>query len=166
MLRDTTFQLRTFHCDFEWDAPLAAFLRTQTDLVDLCLADYRRDAGEGTAGAAPRLATLECTFSEAAADLVPGRPVARVKTCFSRSDAGEKRAELAGLLAHLRRSRAPLRALDLGDEAYDEDFTLLLLSSMGAPFSRFADLRYLGTLVLPVDGTKVRRILLLRCVPC
>ncbi|KIP07936.1 hypothetical protein PHLGIDRAFT_510813 [Phlebiopsis gigantea 11061_1 CR5-6] len=187
VLRGTVFQLRTFHCDFEWDVHLAAFLRTQTDAVDLCLADYRREAGAaggetttagGTAAAAatadatmPQLAVLECTFSEAAADLVPDRPVARVKTCFSRSDADEKRAELALLLAQLQRSRTPLRALDLGDEAYDEDFTLLLLRSMGGPSSRFSELRYLGTLVLPVDGTKrvefyarLMRFPRLRCV--
>ena len=38
-----TFQLRTFHCDFEWDAHLCAFLDTQSDLSDLFLADFRPD---------------------------------------------------------------------------------------------------------------------------
>ena len=159
------FQLRTFHCDFEWDHALATFLHTQTDIVDLYLTDYRKDVKLDLppscitrSPAMSKLSMLECTFSEAAAALVPGRPVTRVKTCFSRIDEDEKRAELEDLLAKLRMSRRPLRAMDLGDESYDEDFTLLLLTCMGGTFSRFSELRYLGTLVLPVDGKKVSRL--------
>ncbi|GJE92513.1 hypothetical protein PsYK624_086670 [Phanerochaete sordida] len=166
VLAGSRFRLRTFHCEFDWDAHLVAFLRTQPDLVDLYLADYRKhialDVPRARADvpppprALPQLAVLECTFGEAAAALVPGRPLARVKTCFSRSGADAKRGELRELLARLRASRRALCALDLADEAYTEDFSLELLAAMGSAVARFAELRYLGTLVLPVDGRKVR----------
>lgn len=165
ILSDSKFQLQTFHCDFEWDQHLASFLRTQPEIVDLYLADYRKDVVLGLPCAEPdarppirvlpRLSFLECTFSEAAVVLVPGRPVMRVKTCFSRSDEDEKRAEMRDLLAKLKASRRYLCALDLADESYNADFSLELLAAMGGAFSRFSELRYLGTLALPVDGRKV-----------
>lgn len=164
VLDSCQFQLRTFHCDFEWDQHLATFLRSQTDIVDLYLADYRKDIRLDLPSthcrshvlAMSKLSMLECTFSEAALALIPGRPVIRVKTCFSRIDEDEKQAEMGELVAKLGLSRRPIRSIDLGDESYDEDSTLQLLTSMGVAFSRFSELRYLGTLVLPVDGKKVR----------
>lgn len=167
VLNDCRFQLRTFHCDFEWDQHMAGFLRAQHEISDLCLADFRKDVKlsrpPAPTGALPlpKLSILECTFSEAAMCLVPGRPVVRVKTCFSRTAGEAKTAELGELLGRLKQSRRALRALDLADEAYTEDFSLELLAALGGAFARFADLRYLGTLVLPVDGKKARRALAL-----
>jgi hypothetical protein len=166
VLSGCTFQLHTFHCEFEWDGDLAAFLYSQKDLTDLYLVDYRSNAmfdpdrkdssrPSSLALALPKLAMLECTFSEAAMALVPGRPVVRVKTCFSSSENDEKRAEMNQLLTKLRLSRKALRALDLADESYTEDFSLEILTHMGGgAFPHFSELRYLGTLVLPVDGRK------------
>lgn len=103
----------------------------------------------------PKLSVLECTFSEAAAALVPGRPVVRLKTCFTHSKPEQKRAELQVLLGALRRSRRRLRALDIADSAYTPDFTLELLGALTADGTFCTDLRYVGTLVLPVDGHQV-----------
>ena len=103
----------------------------------------------------PKLAVLECTFSEAARSLVPGRPVVRVKTCFTHSKLEEKREELRAIVAALRRSRKRLRALDIADSSYTPEFTLELLASLTADGVLCADLRYVGTLVFPVDGRQV-----------
>ena len=168
VLSGCTFQLQTFHCDFEWDNDLVAFLRSQTDITDLYLADYRKDIRldrplrgssrpSSQSIALPKLSMLECTFSEAAMALVPGRPVLRVKTCLSNSEDEEKKLEMDELLAKLKMSRKALCAFDLADESYTDDFSLELLTSMGSECARFSELRYLGTLVLPVDGNKVRR---------
>ncbi|KAJ7085130.1 hypothetical protein B0H15DRAFT_783322 [Mycena belliarum] len=181
------FQLRTFQCDFDWDPALAAFLGTQHELHDLALRDYRAladprappvEAPDADSDippphdtpALPRLATLECTFSAAAAALAPGRPLTRLKTCFSTPDAAGKRAELAALLAALRRAARPLRALDMADARYTPSGALALLRGVAhAPAA--AALRFLGTLALPVAGRKrlqlyalLMRLPHLRCV--
>lgn len=164
VLDGCSFQLHTFHCDFEWDTHLAIFLGTQDLLADLYLADYRSEGelhhSSGSSAPSPpplpKLSFLECTFSEAAIALVPGRPVVRVKTCFSRTKIEEKRTELRELLASLKLSRKPLRALDLASEAYQPEFTLDTLSVMVMMFPA-SSLRYLGTLVFPVDSKQVRK---------
>lgn len=159
VLNNCSFQLQTFHCDFEWDAALTAFLDTQSQLSDLYLADFRRGISNLTTStnspALPKLSILECTFTEAAVALVPGRPVVRIKTCFSRTDIAEKRAELRELHAKLKLSRKSLRALDLADESYTPEFTLELLTLTVDTFTSTNTLRYLGTLVLPVDAKQV-----------
>lgn len=171
VLDGSAFQLETFHCDFEWDRHLADFLHSQSHLSDLYLSDYRNTTGTKpppnrpacphncTSAPStlpiPALSILECTFSEAAAALVPGRPVVRVKTCLSRSQEDEKRKEMQDLVAQLVLSCVPLQALDLADESYTEDFSLELARHVGS-LANTRKLRYLGTLVLPVDGTKVR----------
>ena len=172
ILDGCTFQLRTFHCDLEWDHHLTSFLSTQTRLCDLFLADFRErepspdpDATEpvrhlpivSSPEFLPKLSIVECTFSEAAVALVPGRPVGRVKTCFTHSRLEEKRDELRAIVDALRKSKKRLRALDIADSSYTADFSLELLSALTADAFFCRDLRYVGTLVLPVDGRKVRR---------
>lgn len=153
-----TFQLRSFHCDFTWDAHLSTFLNTQFQLSDLYLVDFRSDTPADTLlsplhdRALPKLSTLECTFMEAAAVLSPGRPVSRLKTCFSRSQILEKRDEMSDLFTKLRTSRKPLRTLDIADSSYTQEFSTELLNAVVQTFANLNHLRYLGTLVLPVGG--------------
>lgn len=157
-----TFQLRSFHCDFTWDAHLSTFLNTQFQLSDLYLVDFRSDTPADTLlsplhdRALPKLSTLECTFMEAAAVLSPGRPVSRLKTCFSRSQILEKRDEMSDLFTKLRTSRKPLRTLDIADSSYTQEFSTELLNAVVQTFANLNHLRYLGTLVLPVGGPEVR----------
>ncbi|KAF7357094.1 hypothetical protein MSAN_01303500 [Mycena sanguinolenta] len=225
VLDGCTFQLHTFHCDFDWDHALCGFLATQRHLYDLSLRDYREpesphpaseahnlvlstvpdDPNSGstsTHGATdvppvespphtleeaipletvtpksttslviPALTTLECTFSEAAVMLVPGRPLSRLKTCFSRSDSVGKRAELVALFGALRRSRVALRALDLADVSYTESGAMELLHRIAHTQITSSELRYLGTLALPIGGRKrlhfyglLMRLPQLRCI--
>jgi len=154
-LDNCTFQLRTFHCDFSWDEHLSDFLKSQLEITDLYIIDYQHDAPDALAPESqflPRLAILECTFTEAAVSLVPGRPVTRLKTCFSKSRIEEKREELRGLFSCFRSSRRQLRCLDIADASYTSDFSLELLTTAANTFSSHNHLRYLGTLVLPIDG--------------
>ncbi|KAJ6540726.1 hypothetical protein B0H19DRAFT_1313536 [Mycena capillaripes] len=221
VLGGCVFQLRTFHCDFDWDHALRAFLGTQRELRDLSLRDYleledtpdvppapddrnptasdAQDTIDASTTALPHtldppipsvthdtttplpqpapppllpvLAALECTFSEAAVALVPRRPLSRLKTCFSRPDPAGKRAELVALVGALRRSAAPIRALDLADASYTESGTMELLHRVAHARATSHELRYLGTLVLPVGGRKrlqfyglLMRLHALRCV--
>lgn len=160
VLAGCPFQLRTFHCDFEWDEHLSDFLDTQLQLSDLYIADFKPPSPESPPQSLdprplPRLATLECTYMEAASALVPGRPVTRLKTCFSASQVDEKRAEMRTLFSNIRRSRRHLRSLDIADASYTQDFSLELLTMAVNTFSSSNHLRYLGTLVLPVGGREV-----------
>ncbi|RDX48764.1 hypothetical protein OH76DRAFT_1472247 [Lentinus brumalis] len=186
VLDGCSFQLRTFHCDFTWDRHLTAFLSSQSRLADLFLADFREPAtaatppdgmaldlptGISTSAFLPKLSILECTFSEAAVALVPERPVARVKTCFTHSRLEEKCTEVRAIVGALRRSKKRLRALDMADSSYTADFSLELLSLLTADAFFCGELRYLGTLVFPVDGRKrlefygfLMRIPQLRCI--
>ncbi|KAI8986256.1 hypothetical protein BD414DRAFT_416677, partial [Trametes punicea] len=155
ILEGCSFQLRTFHCDLSWDAHLQSFLATQSRLSDLYLADYQPLAITpiiSTPAFLPKLAILECTFSEAATALVPDRPVCRIKTCFTHSKLEEKRTELQILAASLRQSKKRLRALDIADSSYDTGFSLELLARIANDPALCSELRYLGTLVLPVEG--------------
>ncbi|KAJ6483275.1 hypothetical protein C8R45DRAFT_1054018 [Mycena sanguinolenta] len=209
VLDGCTFQLHTFHCEFDWDHMLCAFLGTQSQLYDLSLRDYREPESPQAAAEAhnpvsstgiddpnsvttrtdksipshnttpksttsliiPALTTLECTFSEATVMLVPGRPLSRLKTCFSRSDSVGKRAELMALFGALRRSRVPLRALDLADVSYTESGAMELLHRIVHTQITSSELRYLGTLALPIGGRKrlhfyglLMRLPHLRCI--
>ena len=101
---------------------------------------------------------LECTFSEAAVALVPDRPVCRVKTCFTHSRLEEKRTELQIIVASLRQSKRRIRALDIADSSYDVSFSLEVLARVAGDATLSAELRYIGTLVLPVDGQQVGQI--------
>lgn len=170
---DCTFQLRSFHCDLGWDHHLVTFLNKQVDLDDLYIIDYN-DLNPETptpttvapapsdsqsllldTHALPKLSTLECTFAEAAVALVPGRPVTRLKTCFSRSEVNEKRAEMSQLLAKIKLSTAPLRSLDIADSSYNETFSTNLLRCITNSAATTQNLRYIGTLVLPIGGQEV-----------
>jgi len=51
-------------------------------------------------------------------------------------------------------STNPIRSLDIADESYNEDFSLELLAAVIRYLPTVSHLRYLGTLVLPVDGQK------------
>ncbi|KAK7027752.1 hypothetical protein R3P38DRAFT_3190836 [Favolaschia claudopus] len=245
VLNGCSFKLRTFHCDFDWDPALCAFLATQSTLCDLALRDFRELEPLSSASAddavitetlrasassviatpepillmvtdvnrphtperpippeiidtpstsqlplattpapphqqlpalpfpveLPSLTTLECTFSAAAVALVPNRPVSRLKTCFSRSDVTGKRAEMTDLIAALRQSAVPFRALDIADSSYTESGTMELLHRISHTQATSRELRYLGTLVLPIGGRKrlnfyglLRRLHLLRCI--
>ncbi|KAJ7245883.1 hypothetical protein B0H12DRAFT_1235687 [Mycena haematopus] len=225
VLDDCVFQLHTFHCDFDWDHALRAFLATQSQLHDLFLRDYRQledppaaaeehdpvsavtdEQNSGPPGTQdttdvppvespphtleepipphtnstqqfttslviPALTTLECTFSEAAVALVPGRPLSRLKTCFSYSDSTGKRAELVALFGALRRSDVALHALDIADASYTESGGMELLHRIAHTPTTSRELRYLGTLALPIGGRKrlhfyglLMRLPFLRCI--
>lgn len=155
LLRGCRFRLHTFHCDLSWDADLVSFLNTQHDIQDLCLADYQAPSTQQDEPAIPalhhaslpHLSMIESNYSEGIRDLVPGRPVVRVKTCFSSESESEKMEELFALTGALRQSRRPLVALELADSSYTENFTLIVLHEVSR---LLPSLRYLGTLVLPV----------------
>ncbi|KAH9889896.1 hypothetical protein C8Q73DRAFT_765405 [Cubamyces lactineus] len=174
ILIDCTFQLRAFHCDLAWDEHLQSFLATQSRLSDLYLADFQSLAiapSVTTSTFLPKLSILECTFSEAAVALVPDRPVCRVKTCFTHSRLDEKRTELQIIVASLRQSKRRIRALDIADSSYDASFSLEVLAKVTGDATLCAELRYIGTLVLPVDGQQrlefygyLMRLPQLRCI--
>ncbi len=164
ILDGCSFQLHTFHCDLPWDVHLVSFLVTQRELTDLHISDFDGDLPENLsisthslrqAHTLPRLSILDCTFTEAAGVLVPGRPVTHVKTCFSSSNRETRRVELALLLADLRLSTQPIYSLTVADESYTSTFSLELLSSLVKAFGPTPHLRYLGPLALPVDGNEV-----------
>lgn len=194
ILRDTTFRLLSFHCDLAWDVDLVVFLNRQDRLHDLYLADYTISSrppgliaseepldGEAEsvhqpqsdallpassslmpdAEALPALSTLECSFIDAIATFANRRPLTRVKTCFSREDTAGKTGELERLCEGLLMTSTRVRSLDLADAAYTEEFSL---SVLGALVPRLPELRYLGTLVLPV-GLEVRYLTTLHAVP-
>ncbi|EIN12198.1 hypothetical protein PUNSTDRAFT_130467 [Punctularia strigosozonata HHB-11173 SS5] len=161
ILTGCTFQLVSFHCDLTWDESLVAFLRTQTRLADLFVADFNKNIPENVSLSVlppdppspfPHLTTLECTFTEAASLLVPGRPLTRLKTCFSASRVEDKRAEYTELISRLNLGSAPLLALDIADANYTEAFVMELLTLTVAASPCFNELRYFGTLVLPIGG--------------
>lgn len=161
ILRDCTFQLHTFHCDFSWDADLVSFLNTQKDMLDLYISDYRPPTSYNPSidpQSLPRLATIESNYNEGIRDLVPGRPILRVKTCFSRESDAEKKEELLALTAALMRSKRSLISLDLADATYTEHFSLVVLQEVSRSLPH---LRYLGTIVLPI-GKEVNDFSILR----
>ncbi|KAG5337135.1 hypothetical protein C0989_010583 [Termitomyces sp. Mn162] len=177
VLDDCTFRLRRFHCDLNWDFHLVAFLNTQVDLIDLYILDYN-ETGSVTpinnvsspslvldANSLPNLATLECTFSEAAIALVPGRPITHLKTCFSRLDLFEKREEMALLFSKIKLSTQPFRSLDIADSRYSEAFSMELISSVVRFRATISELRYIGTLVLPVMGKECVEVEVSEWVP-
>ncbi|KAG7088991.1 hypothetical protein E1B28_012937 [Marasmius oreades] len=100
----------------------------------------------------PNLSKLECTFSEAAMSLVQGRPITHLKTCFSKTDMEEKKAELDLLFSKIRLSTRRLHSLDIADSAYEETFSMKLVRTVVATSRTSAELRYLGTVVLPIAG--------------
>jgi F-box-like len=164
ILGSCNFQLHNFHCDLAWDAYLASFLSAQYELSDLHISDFNEDIQENAfisthslrqARTLPSLSILDCTFTEAVGIFVPGRPVTHVKTCFSSSGSEARRVELALLLADLRLSTQPLRSLTVADESYTTTFSLEFLSSLLRAFGPTPQLRYVGPLVLPVDGHEV-----------
>ncbi|KAI9436662.1 hypothetical protein H4582DRAFT_2112056 [Lactarius indigo] len=161
ILGNCSFRLHTFHCDFSWDAHLVSFLSTQHLLSELHISDFNEDIPETVSVNAgslrqprtiPNLSILDCTFTGAVGTFVPGRPVTHVKTCFSSSSIEAKRVELALLLANLRLSTQPLHSLILADESYNTAFSLELLSSLVKAFGPIPRLKFVGPLVLPVDG--------------
>ena len=166
ILSGTVFRLRSFRCDLQWDADLASFLNTQPDILDLYIVDYSFPEDSDAApvsisspldpGALPNLSTLQTTFAEAACALVPTRPISRLKTCFSKTRLLEKREELSLLSSRLMGTTHPLRALDIADSSYSDAFSMELLAAVTRLQNKVHDLRYLGTLVLPVDGDGVR----------
>src|SRR6266702_6191096 len=168
ILDNCTFRLHTFHCDFAWDAHLVSFFSTQHLLSELHISDFNEDTPENVsinarslrqARTIPNLSILDCAFTGAVGTFVPGRPVTRVKTCFSSSDLKPKRVELALLLANLRLSTQPLHSLILADESYTTAFSLELLSSVVKAFGPIPQLRFVGPLVLPIDGHEVSMVM-------
>ncbi|OCH92821.1 hypothetical protein OBBRIDRAFT_811454 [Obba rivulosa] len=171
ILDGCSFQLRNFHCDLAWDGHLVSFLATQSRLTNLYLVDYKDDTPISTSvNFLPRLSILECTFTEAAVALVPARPITRLKTCFSRSNIDGKRLEMRALFSSLRLSRKTLRSLDIADSSYTAEFSSELLASLAHSVHVY-DVRYLGTLVLPIGGRErlefyglLMRFSKLRCI--
>ena len=193
ILDDCRFRLRKFHCDLAWDDHLVGFLNDQDELEDLYILDfpYPADAdSEATpvepplplspppppvqrvvspvprADSLPKLSILECPTTDAAAVLVPRRPITRVKTCFATSDDEKKRRELIALFVNLRLSTRPLLSLDLGDSSYSADCSLSFLRHCASANQTMDNVRYLGTLALPVDGREVRTPPLASRLPC
>jgi len=177
------FGLRTFHCDLAWDDHLVGFLNDQDELEDLYILDFPYPADVDTQatptepppplspppppvrrvvspvpriGSLPKLSILECPTTDAVSVLVPRRPITRVKTCFATSDIEKKRRELTALFVNLRLSTRPLLSLDLGDSAYSADCSLNFLRHCVSSNRTMDNVRYLGTLALPVDGREVR----------
>lgn len=175
ILDDCTFHLRSFHCDLEWDRSLIAFLNRQVELDALYIIDYNDIIPDPSTTVSspspintldthslPDMTTLECTFTEAAVALVPGRPVTHLKTCISRSNIAEKRIEMSSLFSKIKLSTRRLRSIDLADSTYTEAQSMDLLTHVARSNTTSADLRYLGTLVLPIGGREVRVIPLIR----
>jgi len=170
ILSETTFHLRRFHCDFDWDSNLVNFLNRQSALEDLYLNDYKDNEDPGPSatsdtpslalqlekGSVNKLSTLECTFSEAAMAIVPGRPVTHLKTCFSHTEVNAKRNEMNSLLSKTAMSTQALRSLDIADSSYNSRFSTELLLALVNTRPLHAELRHLGIFVLPVDGREVR----------
>lgn len=177
------FRLRTFHCDLAWDDHLVGFLNDQDELEDLYILDFPYPDSDDSraipakpprplspppppvrrivspvprAGSMPKLSILECPTTDAVSVLVPRRPITRVKTCFATSDINQKRRELTTLFVNLRLSTRPLLSLDLGDSTYSADHSLNFLRHCTSANRTMDDVRYLGTLALPVDGREVR----------
>ena len=175
------FKLRSFHCDLAWDDHLVGFLNGQDELEDLYILDfpYPADAEQVTpaepqpplspppppvrrvvspvprVGSLPKLSILECPTTDAVSALVPGRPITRVKTCFATSVIEKKRRELTTLFVNLRLSARPLLSLDLGDSSYNADCSLNFLRHCVSANRTMDNVRYLGTLALPIDGREV-----------
>lgn len=174
VLEGCQFKLRKFHCDFDWDIFLVNFLSGQPELEDLYILDYRDEvtAEISTSRVSrsplrslalapddiPKLTTLECTFSEAAVAIVPGRPVSHLKTCFSRTEPIAKRIEMRALLSKVKLSTVPLVSLDLADSSYADKFSSELLASISSTKELMCELRHAGTFVLPVDGREVSSV--------
>jgi len=167
------FQLRSFHCNIDWDPSLVSFLNKQRALEDLFIHDYRESIPRSSSrssspkvadplsvdgSAMPNLTILECGFSEAAVALVSGRPVTHLKTCFSMTESEDKRKELRQLVTSIEKSTCPLRALDIADSSYAEAFGMEVLDAVVASRNIKRKLGHLGTLVLPVDGQKVNQM--------
>ena len=177
------FRLRTFHCDLAWDNHLVGFLNDQDELEDLYILDFPYPADVDSqatpaepapplspppppvrrvvspvprAGSLPKLSVLECPTIDAVSVLVPRRPITRVKTCFATSDVETKRRELTALFVNLRLSTRPLVSLDLGDSSYSAEHSLNFLRHCVSGNRTMDNVRYLGTLALPVDGREVR----------
>ncbi|PPQ72817.1 hypothetical protein CVT24_012893 [Panaeolus cyanescens] len=183
VLKNTTFKLRKFHCDLAWDSDLVLFLKRQTLLEDLYIQDYVEghdppvdDSHSQTIPPTldtqdmPRLSMLECTFSEAAIALVPGRPITHLKTCFSRDEPNSKREEMSQLLSRIARSTQPLKSIDIGDSLYSEAFSIELLTAI-VNTKAMKKICYLGTLALPVHGRErlqfyglLMRLPIIQCV--
>ena len=164
ILEGCSFQLHMFHCDLAWDVHLISFLITQRELTDLHISDFDGNIPENLsinahslrqAHTLPRLSILDCTFTEAVGLFVPGRPMTHVKTCFSSSNRESRRVELALLFADLRLSTQSIYSLTVADDSYTSTFSLELLSSLVKAFGPTPQLKYLGPLALPVDGSEV-----------
>jgi hypothetical protein len=138
-------------------------------LGDLYLADWTPAAvplGKAALGA---LHVLDCTEPEAAAALVPGRPVSYVRTEFmppcggGSMDVIPAQADedaLSALLDALSHASAPLRSLALAHAPPSLPARIL-----SAPLP-FAALRFVGTLPLPVaSGPRLRTYGALRALP-
>ncbi|THU80200.1 hypothetical protein K435DRAFT_768189 [Dendrothele bispora CBS 962.96] len=132
------------------------------------VAESSRDAHQGPPGPSSQplmtlsispnalrsLSVLECTFTEAAIALVPGRPIVRLKTAFSSPTLAEKRIEMNALFSRIRRTTRRIKSLDIGDSVYGEEFAMDMLQTIVNTSRTRDDLRYLGTLVLPVGGNE------------
>jgi len=187
------FMLRSFHCDLAWDDHLVGFLNDQDELEDLYILDFPYPADVDSqatpaepapplspppppvrrivspvprAGSLPKLSILECPTTDAVSVLVPRRPITRVKTCFATSDAEKKRRELTALFVNLRLSTRPLLSLDLGDSSYSAEYSLNFLRHCVSGNRTMDNVRYLGTLALPVDGREVRMSSVVCCCLC
>jgi hypothetical protein len=154
ILSGCTFRLRGLRSDLQWDPGLEDFLSKQSRLRNVSLAHYVHNRSHSSCFM-PNLSIFESLSAEAAIDLIPRRPVSRVKTRFSRAQPSRKRDELARLCTSLQQSTQPILSLEIIDIAPTEAFTLETLSYIVASFVRSIYLQYLGTLMLPVRGIEV-----------
>jgi len=190
ILEGCQFRLWTFRCDLTWDDHLVGFLNDQEELEDLYILDFPYPADvdpQATLAEPPpplspppppvrrvvspvprtgsllKLSILEYPTTDAVSVLVPHRPITQVKTCFATSEIETKRRELTTLFVNLRLSTRPLLSLDLGDSSYDADCSLNFLRHCVSANGTMDNVRYLGTLVLPVDGREVWTFSIICC---
>ncbi|KIY52475.1 hypothetical protein FISHEDRAFT_35221 [Fistulina hepatica ATCC 64428] len=149
ILQGCTFQLESFTCDLAWDAPLVLFLEKQADIRDLYLADFAESAQtlpSLSPLACPRLTIFECPIFASVPAFVSGRPITHLKTYWV---ASHESMAIPRFLRSLQFSLAIIRSIDVVDLDCSEEFSIEWLSLV-AESPAIANLRYAGTLVLPI----------------
>jgi hypothetical protein len=156
VLADSPFSLRSLHYELEWDAGLAKFLSTQVELRDLYLMNY--DPSHPLPcdpRLLPNLTTFESPSIQATTSLIPHRPITHLKTQFTSRQHHEKSEALARFCASLQKTAGPILSLEICDPTPTEAFTLDFLAYIVDSLDKAVNFRYLGQLVLPIDGQYV-----------
>lgn len=169
-----TFKLFTFHCDLQWDAHLISFLNRQDTITDLYILNYTANPSDSSSsadhaetslvpsaiaeatqvqkGVMPCLALLECTSIEAAAFMIPGRAITRLKTSISQPNLTGKLAEISTLFENVPLAKRRLRSLYVADDFHSWTSSQAILTHAMSALPVLHRLRYIGVLVLPIGG--------------